>query len=556
MRGERWWVGFVLAGICAALAVLSDQPIVENYVGRQIPTAMVARNLGRGSGFLHPTLDTAPFPNRFWVEPPIYAQMVAWVKASIGFVSSTLSWPPIGFVWERSGRLVSAAMTTLGAWAFWGLVRRREGSFVALAALASFGLMPVTLRFGRAFQPDATMVGFVLLGLRAWDEFQAGGWTRYALVGGFVLALGLATKVTVAWVLIPFALVVTRWPLRGRLGAGVLMLVPALAWYGYAWSQLDPGSSQSRASADNAALWLGTLGPTSWFRFATWRAIALNLGVRAFTPMAAGLVVLAWLAGWTRSRSERLADPDLLRPWRLGDPLWRGWVLGVGLAVGALAAKWHHLYYWLVAAPPVALLVGRAYVSFCRVAPGNFVGLAIPAALLGLNCFVQTQSTWRSPPGWESIRESGARIAAIVPPESALIAPEAVLFYADRPGLRLEFDPTAARRAAGEWGAAMPIEPANDDPLALVDFYARQAPGDPSTRFGEPPRSVRKRLATRFVADVGPTTGDPRRSAWRAALRRRPNYSVLIDEPNLILARIAVWPRVAANRADSPTPSP
>ncbi len=25
-----------------------DQPIVENYVGRQIPTAMVARNLDRG----------------------------------------------------------------------------------------------------------------------------------------------------------------------------------------------------------------------------------------------------------------------------------------------------------------------------------------------------------------------------------------------------------------------------------------------------------------------------------------------------------------------------
>ncbi len=39
-----------------------DQPIVENYVGRQIPTAMVARNLDRGSGFLRPQLDTGPFP--------------------------------------------------------------------------------------------------------------------------------------------------------------------------------------------------------------------------------------------------------------------------------------------------------------------------------------------------------------------------------------------------------------------------------------------------------------------------------------------------------------
>ena len=49
-----------------------EQPIVENYVGRQMPTAMVARNLDRGSGFMRPQLDTAPFPNYFLVEPPIY----------------------------------------------------------------------------------------------------------------------------------------------------------------------------------------------------------------------------------------------------------------------------------------------------------------------------------------------------------------------------------------------------------------------------------------------------------------------------------------------------
>jgi hypothetical protein len=48
-----------------------DQPIVENRRGRQVPTAMVARNLERGSGFLRPELDGA-FPNIFVVEPPVY----------------------------------------------------------------------------------------------------------------------------------------------------------------------------------------------------------------------------------------------------------------------------------------------------------------------------------------------------------------------------------------------------------------------------------------------------------------------------------------------------
>ena len=60
--------------------VHAGQPIVENYVGRQVPTAMVARNLDRGSGFLRPQLDTAPFPNYFLVEPPIYESGVVVLK--------------------------------------------------------------------------------------------------------------------------------------------------------------------------------------------------------------------------------------------------------------------------------------------------------------------------------------------------------------------------------------------------------------------------------------------------------------------------------------------
>ena len=41
---------------------------------------MVARNLDRGSGFLRPMLDTAPFPNYFVVEPPIYESGVVVLK--------------------------------------------------------------------------------------------------------------------------------------------------------------------------------------------------------------------------------------------------------------------------------------------------------------------------------------------------------------------------------------------------------------------------------------------------------------------------------------------
>jgi len=91
---------------------------------------MVARNLERGSGFLRPQLDTGPFPNLFLVEPPIYAQVVASIR------------PLIGFELEPTGRLVSAAATTLAAWGLFGLVRRRDGLLVAFLALGSFCFSP------------------------------------------------------------------------------------------------------------------------------------------------------------------------------------------------------------------------------------------------------------------------------------------------------------------------------------------------------------------------------------------------------------------------------
>ena len=551
MRGERWRVGFVLTALFAALAVRADQPIVENYVGRQIPTAMVARNLDRGSGFLNPTLDTAPFPNRFLVEPPIYAQMVAWARAGIGFVSSLAGSATGSHGWEVAGRLTSATMTVLGAWAFWGLVRRREGSAVAILALASFCLFPVTLRFGRAVQPDATMLGFVLLGMRAWDEFQATGRERFALVGGFVFSLGLATKVTSAWSLIPFFLVATRWPASSRLGAMGLMLLPAASWYAYAWGAIrsgaagEPGVAGSLASADNAAIWLRTIAPTSWLRLSTWRDVAMNLGVRAFTPMAFVLIAAGWLVGRTRPRAERLGFPGGFRPWDLGDPLWRGWAVGVGLAIVALAAKWHHLYYWLALAPLIAVAVGRAAVFFGKFAPGNPALLCLPVALFALTCLTQSRSTWRTPPEWASIRAAAERIGGFVPAGSTslLIAPEAVLFYVDRPGLRLEFSPEAMRRASGEWGTPIAVDRANSDPLALVDFYrGRENLGDPAIRFGPAYPRNKAVFVAGFVADVGSVAGDARRAAFRDAIRRRPDCRILIDEPELILAALGGRP--------------
>ena len=526
-RRERILQVLILASLGVALAVRADQPIVENYVGRQIPTAMVARNLDRGSGFWQPTLDTAPFPNRFLVEPPIYAQAVVWAKEGIRFAWEEIGDVRVGVVWEPPGRWTSAAMTVLGAWAFCGLVRRREGPGVALIALAAFAVFPVTLRYGRAFQPDAMMLGFVLLGLRAWDEYEATGRRSFAALGAAGLGLGLTIKVTAGWALIPYMLLVRRLPTRPRAAVGVALLAPAVGWYLFAWNELRHGSAGgSLAPGDTAATWAGSIGPATWGRLATWDAIARNLLARAFTPLGFVLASLGW--GLAAVRRERV------------DRLWLGWGGGCALAVLALAAKWHHGYYWLAVAPVAAVGVARGLAAIARAGEprlGRPLAAGLGAVLVGLAA-LQAAPTWRDPPEWRTVRDLPDLLPTPLP-NWLVIAPEAALYYIDRPGFRLEFSPEAARRASGEWDPPLAPEPLRRDPLALVDFYLKEQAAGALDHPGALVHQVAAARSDRImVVDVGPVEPGSAKAAWRTALLRRPGARVWRNRPELVMVEV------------------
>jgi hypothetical protein len=477
--GERVALSGLLIFILAVRTIQADQPIVENYVGRQIPTAMVARNLERGSGFFRPELDTAPLPNLFLVEPPLFETAAVGLRRATG-------WPL-----ERSGRLVSALAMVLGGWGLFGLARRREGARVALLALAAFAVFPVTIRYGRAFQPDALMLGALLAGLRCVDEHRSGGGEAWLIVGGASLATGLALKVVAAYVLVPLIAAIVRPPRVRAIAPALMLLAPALIWYGYAATRLAEGGG-SRASADNGAIWLRVLVPTAWLRIETLRSVAWSLLVRGFTPLGLALAVGGFLA----------------RPG--GDRLWTIWGASALAALAALAGKLHHEYYFLALAPVAAVEVGRALATLedwsraAAVAAGGGV-LVLALALTG--------STWRTPPEWASLPEAARAVRAHVPASDWVVAPEALLFASDRRGCRLEFTRPAARRAAGEWGAGFAI----DDPVALIEFYRAHG--------------------ARFVADVADgVDADPARRALHQAIRRR--YNVLLDRPDVLLARL------------------
>ena len=473
-----------------------DQPIVENYVGRQIPTAMVARNLDRGSGFLRPALDVAPFPNLFLVEPPLYASaVVAWKRLS-------------GMRLEASGRVVSALGILLGAWGLFGLVERREGARVGLAAVAIFLVFPVTIRYGRAFQPDALMLGCLIAGVDAWDRFEAGGRWAWLVLGFVGLSTGLALKVISAYVLIPLVFGVVRERRPWKLVLAAATLIPALLWYAHAAHLVATGDG-SRASADNSAVWLRALLPSALFTWNTLRNLARFLAVRAFTPIGPILAV----AGLWKWPGE-------------GTRLWRVWGLSALATMLLLSAKLHHEYYWLALAPVVAVGSGRCLE---RLAEGGRVVLAICLGVVFLvNALVLAVSTYQTPAEWQDLAQAVSELRKL-PADALIVAPEALLFEADRKGCRLERSASAARRAAGEWGD--PVEAARvDSPEALVAFY-------------------RRRGATHFADGDFGATSDPARLALQAAILNR--YKILVRQPRgLLLADL----RVASGIDPSPPP--
>jgi 4-amino-4-deoxy-L-arabinose transferase-like glycosyltransferase len=501
--GGGWTLVLLLAATLLIRLIHIDQPIVENYVGRQIPTAMVARNLDRGSGLLRPQLDTAPFPNYFLVEPPFYELGVVVLRRITG---SSL---------EVSGRTLSALATMAAAWGIFELMSRRRCRRAALFAVGAFAFFPITLRYGRAFQPDLAMMGATVAGLACWDRYEAGG-RRYWLVAGWsLLALGFAIKIIAAFLLVPLVLAVHRARRMTGLFLACATLMPALSWYAWA-DHLVAGGSGSRASADNRAIWLGLLGLSALSSRATWELILRFLFIRAFTPMGMilallglfypGAVRLALRPGWRGGAGPNEAGSEAFR-YRL----WWIWALAASTTLAILAQKLHHEYYFLLLAPPAAAGIGHA---LDRLAAVHRVGALATFGVLIVLGMVQARSTWRMPDDWEGLVAASRAVAVETPPDAWIVAPEAMLYQADRRGCRLEWTPSSVRRAAGEWGAEADVR----DPLELVECYRRRG--------------------ARYFADLGDRRADPRRMALHDAVRRR--YKVIVDRPEVIIADLVV----------------
>ena len=477
-RDPPAWFLTLFLGIFYAAA--SDQAILENYVGRQVPTAMVARNLERGSGFFRPQLDTGPFPNLFLVEPPIYAEVAVTIRR--------LTRLPL----ERCGRITSAIGIMLLSWGMSGLVRRRQAEPGVLCLFLALFALPIFFRYGRAFQPDVLALGLVLAGSRCWDDHEADGGSLRLLAAWLLTAVGLAAKVSNAYALVPLIAVIFRPKTAAKIGVAFSTLAPAALWYAYAGWAIKHGGG-SRASADNAARWLSAVSLVAWTRPETYATVARMAGWRAFGPI--GLPLALW---------------GLFRAWPEGR-YWRVWTYSATAALIFLGGKLHHEYYFLALAPAVAAGVARLYGRLHSKPETRIISGAVLILLLWFasEAFYRTLATPHEWAAWPGAAEAIDRLTG---PSDLIAAPEALLYLADRKGCRLEYEPNARLRAAGEWDASID----RDDPLALVELYRTKG--------------------AKFVADLWPVAHEPDRRALHDAIRRR--YNVVMDRDGVIVAEL------------------
>lgn len=424
------------------------QPIYEGYVGRQIPTAMVARGLARDGSFLYPRLQTGPFPSWFVIEPPIYAQAVALLVRIL----------PLPL--ESCGRIVSLMALVLGTVALGAIGLRRFGPFEAGWAIVLMLSMPVSIRYARSVQPDMFALGSFLLGIwlseLARAQAQKGRDSHALAISAWLaLATAIASKATLAPLLIGLTCSGDRMANRRNLRFLASTLVPAIMWYAWAaWLTMSSRAGAGGQSADGFAFWLNAPGPLSLLDQDKLRAVIENFAFKAWSPI--------WLIFLT----------TLPALWRVS-PKARRWAFALAVWFLIVGGKAHHGYYWLVPTPFLALLGGQ---WMAHSGQGSVLGPAIVAVgkqLVGVGMVTMSvlmaADTFDTPPEWIPLTRDLHEIRAWIDttPGKTFIGHEAAVFAVDRPGFRWEWSAAAQRRAASAFGERL----AGESPRELLDFY-------------------------------------------------------------------------------------
>ncbi len=210
-----------------------SQPFTDAFSWRQSSTAMIAENYFRKDWNIF-------FPEVNWTGPgPNYQgrefQTVSYFAALLYTVFGQHDW---------IGRLIAAVFGVWGVFALFQLVRLVWDEGRALAAAAMMALMPGSIFIERSFLPDPAMVSLMTTSFWMLVAYLRTEQIRYLVLAGLIGAWGICSKIPGLIVGLPMAYAVFVYLQRERFsspriitlgGLALLMLVPAIAYYLWAW---------------------------------------------------------------------------------------------------------------------------------------------------------------------------------------------------------------------------------------------------------------------------------------------------------------------------------
>jgi hypothetical protein len=233
-------VGIVLLSLIPRLYKIQT-PIMVFHSWRQCDTAAIARNIYR-SGFdvFHPRVDyNGNNPSNIECEFQVFGLITALLYSIFG-------------IKETIGRLVSLGFYILTTIPMAWLGKKLWGKTGDLWTLFFFALSPIGVVMSRSFQPDATMLFFMVASVASfWHYLEISINTenksparqkKWLFSAGSLLALALLTKLVAAYIGIVFlGLTLSYRGLRGLRQKDIWLtaaigLLPSFFWYYYAHS--------------------------------------------------------------------------------------------------------------------------------------------------------------------------------------------------------------------------------------------------------------------------------------------------------------------------------
>ncbi|HBU68836.1 MAG TPA: hypothetical protein DEE98_00455 [Elusimicrobia bacterium] len=326
LKNYGWFIAVFAIALSLRLWHITN-PLLDEHSWRQTGSGMVARNYAANMNFFQPTVD---FDYRYPMAYGLFEYVVGLLSKVFGFS-------------DLLGRSVSLFTFVFGFIYFYKLVLRYFNESVALWSSFFYAILPVSVFYTRAFQPDGNMVSASIVFLYYFTLWADEGRRSHFLLSVLLANLAFLFKIPSLFMLFPAfgyliikngarALYDWRWYLFFALSVSFPLF---FHWY----VPIATGGSIQSALFEQDK-WGG--GPV-WLGYEFWwKTFFMNLSEYHF--MHAGYVLFIFGLFKKAVRKEQ---------W-----LFHLWLLGVALFFVAVAKGMHHEYYNLPILPVGSFFMG------------------------------------------------------------------------------------------------------------------------------------------------------------------------------------------------------